>query len=399
MKVFTVSQINRIIKDLIDNEIILEDINVTGELSSFSITRNIAYFTLKDNDNLLSCVQFNCKKEFKIGDMVQCRGNIKYYPKGGKLTFNVLTIESIGQGELYQQFLKLKQKLEQEGLFDEENKIPIPKFINSIGVVTSKTGAVLQDIKNITFRRNPNLDIYVYDTQVQGNFAVKQIIEGITYFDNLSDVDVIIVARGGGSIEDLAPFNDENLARIAYICNKPLISAVGHETDFTILDFVADMRAPTPSAAAELVTFDYLDMIASIKDLKNRMDMSISNYIDTMQNNLNYFSLHIENNINSIVNDEILYVNDLISSIDAVVNKKVENTIYSVNIILNTLDKLNPIRLLKQGYSVVNKDNLPINENNVAIHDIIDIHTYDSKIRAEILAIEKEKKENVRAKH
>ncbi len=399
MKVFTVSQINRIIKDLIDNEIILEDINVTGELSSFSITRNIAYFTLKDNDNLLSCVQFNCKTEFKIGDMVQCRGNIKYYPKGGKLTFNVLTIESIGQGELYQQFLKLKQKLEQEGLFDEENKIPIPKFINSIGVVTSKTGAVLQDIKNITSRRNPNLDIYVYDTQVQGNFAVKQIIEGITYFDNLSDVDVIIVARGGGSIEDLAPFNDENLARIAYICNKPLISAVGHETDFTILDFVADMRAPTPSAAAELVTFDYLDMIASIKDLKNRMDMSISNYIDTMQNNLNYFSLHIENNINSIVNDEILYVNDLISSIDTVVNKKVENTIYSVNIILNTLDKLNPIRLLKQGYSVVNKDNLPINENNVAIHDIIDIHTYDSKIRAEILAIEKEKKENVRAKH
>ena len=399
MKVFTVSQINRIIKDLIDNEIILEDINVTGELSSFSITRNIAYFTLKDNDNLLSCVQFNCKTEFKIGDMVQCRGNIKYYPKGGKLTFNVLTIESIGQGELYQQFLQLKQKLEQEGLFDEENKIPIPKFINSIGVVTSKTGAVLQDIKNITSRRNPNLDIYVYDAQVQGNFAVKQIIEGITYFDNLSDVDVIIVARGGGSIEDLAPFNDENLARIAYICNKPLISAVGHETDFTILDFVADMRAPTPSAAAELVTFDYLDMIASIKDLKNRMDMSISNYIDTMQNNLNYFSLHIENNINSIVNDEILYVNDLISSIDTVVNKKVENTIYSVNIILNTLDKLNPIRLLKQGYAVVNKDNLPINENNVAIHDIIDIHTYDSKIRAEILAIEKEKKENVRAKH
>ena len=399
MKVFTVSQINRIIKDLIDNEIILEDINVTGELSSFSITRNIAYFTLKDNDNLLSCVQFNCKTEFKIGDMVQCRGNIKYYPKGGKLTFNVLTIESIGQGELYQQFLKLKQKLEQEGLFDEENKIPIPKFINSIGVVTSKTGAVLQDIKNIISRRNPNLDIYVYDTQVQGNFAVKQIIEGITYFDNLSDVDVIIVARGGGSIEDLAPFNDENLARIAYICNKPLISAVGHETDFTILDFVADMRAPTPSAAAELVTFDYLDMIASIKDLKNRIDMSISNYVDTMQNNLNYFSLHIENNINSIVNDEILYVNDLISSIDTVVNKKVENTIYSVNIILNTLDKLNPIRLLKQGYAVVNKDNLPINENNVAIHDIIDIHTYDSKIRAEILAIEKEKKENVRAKH
>ena len=399
MKVFTVSQINRIIKDLIDNEIILEDINVTGELSSFSITRNIAYFTLKDNDNLLSCVQFNCKTEFKIGDMVQCRGNIKYYPKGGKLTFNVLTIESIGQGELYQQFLKLKQKLEQEGLFAESNKIPIPKFVNSIGVVTSKTGAVLQDIKNIASRRNPNLDIYVYDAQVQGNFAVQQIIEGITYFDNLTDVDVIIVARGGGSIEDLAPFNDENLARIAYICNKPLISAVGHETDFTILDFVADLRAPTPSAAAELVTYDYLDIIQTIRDLKNKMDTSISSYIDSIQNSIDYLSLHIENKINSVVSDELLYVNDLISSIEANVNKKIENTTYSVNILLNTLDKLNPIRLLRQGYAVIDKDNEPIDSSNLAVHDMIDIHTYDSKIRAEILAIEKEKKENVRAKH
>lgn len=399
MKVFTVSQINRIIKDLIDNEIILEDINVTGELSSFSITRNIAYFTLKDNDNLLSCVQFNCKTEFKIGDMVQCRGNIKYYPKGGKLTFNVLTIESIGQGELYQQFLKLKQKLEQEGLFAESNKIPIPKFVNSIGVVTSKTGAVLQDIKNIASRRNPNLDIYVYDAQVQGNFAVQQIIEGITYLDNLTDVDVIIVARGGGSIEDLAPFNDENLARIAYICNKPLISAVGHETDFTILDFVADLRAPTPSAAAELVTYDYLDIIQTIRDLKNKMDTSISSYIDSIQNSIDYLSLHIENNINSVVSDELLYVNDLISSIEANVNKKIENTTYSVNILLNTLDKLNPIRLLRQGYAVIDKDNEPIDSSNLSVHDMIDIHTYDSKIRAEILAIEKEKKENVRAKH
>ena len=148
MKIYSVTQINKVIKNLIDNEIILEDIVVTGELSSFSVTRNIAYFTLKDNDNLLSCVQFACKQEFKIGDMVQCRGNIKYYPKGGKLTFNVLNIELCGQGELYQQFLLLKEKLENEGLFKEENKISIPKFINSIGVVTSKTGAVLQDIKN-----------------------------------------------------------------------------------------------------------------------------------------------------------------------------------------------------------------------------------------------------------
>ena len=161
MKVFTVTQINNIIKGIIDNEIVLEHIAVTGELSSFSVTRGIAYFTLKDNETILSCVQFGCKKEFNVGDMVECHGNIKYYPKGGKLSLNVMSIEPCGQGELYKQFLQLKEKLEKEGLFDELNKIAIPRFINSIGVVTSATGAVLQDIKNVVSRRNPNLDIYV----------------------------------------------------------------------------------------------------------------------------------------------------------------------------------------------------------------------------------------------
>ncbi len=389
MKVFTVSQINRIIKNLIDNEVILEDIMITGELSSFSISRQIAYFTLKDNDNLLSCIQFNAKQEFKIGDMVQCRGNIKYYPKGGKLSFSALTIESCGQGELYQQFLKMKQKLEEEGLFDEKNKIPIPNFINSIGVVTSKTGAVLQDIKNIAFRRNPNIDIYVYDAQVQGNLAVQQIIEGITYFDNMTDVDVIIVARGGGSIEDLMPFNDEELARIAYICNKPLISAVGHETDYTILDFVADLRAPTPSAAAELVTFDNVELIKHIKDLQSSIFTSINNQIIDLDTNINYNILNIERVLNEKINDEVLYINDLINNIEHKLDKNIDTTIYRVNIALNTLDKLNPSKLLQSGYAHVMKDNLPINFENINIGDTICTITKDMKLSSIVTKKEK----------
>ncbi len=389
MKVFTVSQINRIIKNLIDNEVILEDIMITGELSSFSISRQIAYFTLKDNDNLLSCIQFNAKQEFKIGDMVQCRGNIKYYPKGGKLSFSALTIESCGQGELYQQFLKMKQKLEEEGLFDEKNKIPIPNFINSIGVVTSKTGAVLQDIKNIAFRRNPNIDIYVYDAQVQGNLAVQQIIEGITYFDNMTDVDVIIVARGGGSIEDLMPFNDEELARIAYICNKPLISAVGHETDYTILDFVADLRAPTPSAAAELVTFDNVELIKHIKDLQSSIFTSINNQIIDLDTNINYNILNIERVLNEKINDEILFINDLINNIEHKLDKNIDTTIYRVNIALNTLDKLNPSKLLQSGYAHVMKDNLPINFENINIGDTICTITKDMKLSSIVTKKEK----------
>ncbi|MBR4998407.1 MAG: exodeoxyribonuclease VII large subunit, partial [Clostridia bacterium] len=351
MKVLTVSELNKRIKDIIDNEVILEDVIVTGELSSFSVTRDIAYFTLKDNDNLLSCIQFGCINEFKIGDMVQCRGNVKYYPKGGKLTFNALSVELFGQGELYQQFLALKEKLEKEGLFESKNKIAIPKFVKSIGVVTSKTGAVLQDIKNVTQRRNPNLDIYVYDAQVQGKFAVRDIIEGITYFDNLTDVDVIIVARGGGSIEDLMPFNDEELARIAFICNKPLISAVGHETDFSILDFVADLRAPTPSAAAELITFDCVEVKRYIIDIF----LNIQNYVLTQYQIVNsavkQYINDIESQVVEEINQEMLYLNDLNKKIERNIESVVEQSIYRVNLSLNTLDKLNPSRLLLSGYS------------------------------------------------
>ena len=389
MKVFSVGQLNRIIKDLIDNEVVLEDIVVSGELSSFSITRNIAYFTLKDNDNLLNCVQFNCKNDFKIGDMVECRGNVKYYPKGGKLTFNALSIQLCGQGELYQKFLELKEKLEKEGLFSDLYKIPIPKYVKSIGVVTSKTGAVLQDIKNVTSRRNPNLDIYVYDAQVQGKYAVQDVIQGITYFDNMTDVDVIIVARGGGSIEDLMPFNDEELARIAFICNKPLISAVGHETDFSILDFVADLRAPTPSAAAELVTFDQHEMKRYVKDLYSGIQNEVLNMHAELNATVNLTLNEIENTVSSTINDNILYLNDLVNKLDKSVNNNADNALYSVNLFINTLDKLNPSRLLMSGYSYATNKNETINEANTNVGDEIEIRTLNAKFNAKVTNKEK----------
>lgn len=375
MKVFTVSQINKIIKDLIDNEVILEDIMVTGELSSFSVTRNIAYFTLKDSDNLLSCVQFGNKQEFSVGDMVQCRGNVKYYPKGGKLTFNALNIEHCGQGELYQQFLALKEKLSKEGLFDDSNKIPLPRFINSIGVVTSATGAVLQDIKNVTSRRNPNLDIYVYDAQVQGKFAVRDVIEGITYFDNMSDVDVIIVARGGGSLEDLMPFNDEELARIAYICNKPLISAVGHQTDFSILDFVADLRAPTPSAAAEIVTFDKDELSRYVLDMKSSIENKTFNKFEESNLNVKMLISDLERNVKDLINDEILNINDIVNTIDSKINSHIETSRHRVDMSVSILDKLNPIRLLTSGYSYVTINDENIEKSQADVGDEIKVRT------------------------
>lgn len=383
MKIFTVTQINKIIKDLIDNEIVLEDITVSGELSSFSISRNIAYFTLKDNESLLNCVMFGVKQEFSVGDMVQIRGNVKYYPKGGKLSFNAYKIELSGQGELYKRFVELKEKLQKEGLFDEGNKILIPRFVSSIGVVTSATGAVLQDIKNVTRRRNPNLDIYVYDASVQGKFAVSDVIAGITYFDNLSDVDVIIVARGGGSIEDLMPFNDEELARVAFICNKPIISAVGHETDYSILDFVADLRAPTPSAAAELVTYDCVELKRLVENMKINIENKFVQKLSSLQTDVNYYINNIDRNINSMVNDELLHVNDILNHMDVCVSNNIDRTRYRVDILLNTLDKLNPARLLKSGYSyVVNENNEIVTYNNVKINDKLNITLSDVKLKA-----------------
>lgn len=390
MKIFTVTQINKIIKDLIDNEIVLEDITVSGELSSFSISRNIAYFTLKDNESLLNCVMFGAKQEFSVGDMVQIRGNVKYYPKGGKLSFNAYKIELSGQGELYKRFVELKEKLQKEGLFDESNKIPIPRFVSSIGVVTSATGAVLQDIKNVTRRRNPNLDIYVYDASVQGKFAVSDVIAGITYFDNLSDVDVIIVARGGGSIEDLMPFNDEELARVAYICNKPIISAVGHETDYSILDFVADLRAPTPSAAAELVTYDCVELKRLVENMKINIENKFVQKLSNLQTDVNYYINNIDRNINSMVNDELLHVNDILNHMDVYVSNNIDRTRYRVDILLNTLDKLNPARLLKSGYSyVVNENNEIVTYNNVKINDKLNITLSDVKLKAVVTNKEK----------
>lgn len=390
MKIFTVTQINKIIKDLIDNEIVLEDITVSGELSSFSISRNIAYFTLKDNESLLNCVMFGAKQEFSVGDMVQIRGNVKYYPKGGKLSFNAYKIELSGQGELYKRFVELKEKLQKEGLFNESNKIPIPRFVSSIGVVTSATGAVLQDIKNVTRRRNPNLDIYVYDASVQGKFAVSDVIAGITYFDNLSDVDVIIVARGGGSIEDLMPFNDEELARVAYICNKPIISAVGHETDYSILDFVADLRAPTPSAAAELVTYDCVELKRLVENMKINIENKFVQKLSNLQTDVNYYINNIDRNTNSMVNDELLHVNDILNHMDVCVSNNIDRTRYRVDILLNTLDKLNPARLLKSGYSyVVNENNEIVTYKNVKINDKLNIMLSDVKLKAVVTNKEK----------
>lgn len=389
MLALTVTQLNKRIKDILENEVILEHITVMGEISSFSITRGIAYFNIKDDDSLLSCVMFGCNQTFNIGDKVQITGNINYYVKGGKLSFSATKIELMGQGELYQQYLMLKQRLELEGLFDSNLKKPIPRFIKRIGVVTSKTGAVLQDIINVTSRRNPTVDLVLYDTQVQGIVAVDQIVEAINFFSSYDNVDVVVVARGGGSLEDLQPFNEEAVARACFACKKPIISAVGHETDFTIIDFVADLRAPTPSAAAELLAFDYYDVCSVLQGYIDEFDkqiertyneyaMMVTNYIATFQDEVKDLVFKLE-----------LKVKELLNQCENIVQSKIESSIYSVNILLNTLDKLNPINLLRSGYALINKDEIRVKDyTKLKNGDIITIDTNTNQITAQVLANE-----------
>ncbi|MBQ8762230.1 MAG: exodeoxyribonuclease VII large subunit, partial [Clostridia bacterium] len=304
--VISVSQFSVYVKQIFEHEELLHDILIFGEVSGFNVSRGIAYFNIKDEDALLACVKFGVTGlDYlpKDGEMVLVRGSPNYYIKGGRFSFNVTKIEPYGKGLLYQQFLEMKEKLEKAGLFDEKNKKPLPLNIKKIGVVTASTGAVIHDIMDITGRRNPLLDILLYPAKVQGVGAEETIAKGVSVLDK-TDVDVIIVARGGGSIEDLSCFNTEVLAYAIYNANKPVISAVGHETDYTICDLVADIRAPTPSAAAELVSVD-------MGALMDRMNLSMRKLSVSINNK-------IEDNL-LVVSD---FFDDIISSTNNIINNK-----------------------------------------------------------------------------
>lgn len=370
----SVTQVNNYIKSIFEAEIMLQDICVYGEVSSYNVSNGIAYFNLKDESGLLSCVLFGANnfEPAKVGDMILVKGSMNYYAKGGRLSFNAVSIMPYGKGMLYEKFLKLKAKLEHLGYFDASHKKPIPSKVRKIGVVTSATGAVIHDIMDVTHRRNDTIDIVLYPVKVQGVGADIEISKGINFFSEYDGVDVIIVARGGGSMEDLEPFNSEIVAKSAYDCKKPLVSAVGHETDFTIIDFVSDLRAPTPSAAAELVAWR--------KDLEIE---NINKYILAMEKNLFskilYFKKDIDLNFEKIDNissnkifvfknlldDKISKLNVFENALD-LATKKIDT--YSVS-----LNNFNPAKISNMGYSKVF-------QNGKVVSKIKDITMEDIKI-------------------
>ena len=270
---YSVGQVNRYIKNMFTQDYLLQKIYVKGEVSNCKYhTSGHIYFSLKDETGTLNCVMFAGHRRglafaMKNGDKVIVGGSVDVYERDGRYQMYAKEITLEGAGTLYERYLALKQELEDMGMFAQEYKQPIPRFIRRLGVVTAPTGAAVQDIRNISYRRNPYLQIILYPALVQGAGAAESIVKGIQMLDK-TDVDVIIVGRGGGSIEDLWAFNEEIVARAIFECRTPIISAVGHETDFTIADFVADLRAPTPSAAAELAVADFRQILQNIAGLR-----------------------------------------------------------------------------------------------------------------------------------
>lgn len=391
MKTLTLSvvQFNTFVKNILDAEEFLSNISVFGEITNFKISGGNAYFDLKDESALLSCVKFGASDlNVKNGDLVTVYGKVNFYVKSGRLNFIAGRVVSSGMGDLYQRFLLLKEKLEKQGMFREEIKKAIPKFAKNVGVVTSETGAVIRDIINVTRSKNPFTSIIVYPSKVQGNGAENEISAGIEYFNKREDIDVIIVARGGGSIEDLAPFNTEKIVKAIYESEKPIISAVGHETDFTLCDFASDLRVPTPSVAAEVAVFDYYEMVRNInlivENIKYYISRNIKNKKEIVSNLENSIIDKTKLKIEKAKSDLKFIISEIESSVKDIKKEKqaaIEN-------IITAISKMNPLEILKRGYSVLEKDSCRISSiKQISIDDEITVRLNDGTVSAKITKI------------
>ncbi len=365
----TVKQLNLYVRSLIEGDKHLSFVSVAGEISNFKnhYSSGHLYFSLKDSDALIRCVMFKSsavrlKCELYDGLAVVCRGRVSLYEKDGQYQFYVEDISPAGEGELAIKFQQIKDKLEKQGLFEPAHKRPITSFPKTVAVVTSETGAALQDILNILSRRFPICDVLLCPALVQGADAPSSIISALERLYQLNIADVIIVGRGGGSIEDLWAFNDEELARVIYNSPVPIISAVGHETDFTICDFVADLRAPTPSAAAEVAVPDINEISYRVKGLSNRMSAVLQSRIQNAAHHLKILSSsRFLTNPILITDERELALDRLKERLLSAVKTKTVQLENSLALNAAKLESISPLKLLSNGYSVVSYDGEVIN--------------------------------------
>lgn len=388
----TVTELNAYIKNLFRTNRTLSAITVKGEISNFTCHYSgHLYFSLKDDSSQLRAVMFRSsaqKLKFmpEEGMKVTVHGYVDVYQKDGSYQLYAQNIQPDGVGALYLAYEQLKAKLEAEGLFDRMHKQTIPRIPARIGVITSPTGAVIRDIINVVSRRFPLADIYLYPALVQGDQAESSLIEGVDYFDRSALCDVVIIGRGGGSIEDLWPFNSEALARRIYSATVPIISAVGHETDFTICDFVSDLRAPTPSAAAELAVPDARDLSLNIDTIYDRCENAINRKLSDLRARVSDFSSeNIVGSLKTYFSDHRNNIKDLEQRILRSTCDKITEAKNSLTVNAQKLEALSPISVLARGYSVVkSKDHTVTFGNELSIGDDVELVFTDGTRHAQI---------------
>lgn len=389
----SVTELNKYIKDKFEEDEMLNNILVKGEISNFKhhYTGHM-YFTLKDENSLIKCVMFktytpNLNFIPKDGMQVKVLGTVSVFERDGVYQIYCKAMQQDGLGDLYRIYTELKEKLSKEGLFDDKYKKPIPYIPKCIGVLTSNTGSVIRDIINVSTRRNPNVYIKLLPVPVQGQGAARKIAEAIKIMNENRLCDVIILARGGGSLEDLWPFNEEIVARAIFDSKIPIVSAVGHETDFTISDFVADLRAPTPSAAAELVVPNVKDILLKLKEYESRQKIALNRKIQIMK-------LRYEKCLNSKVfkeplqkiNERYMMLDIKVRQMESYINQKYINEKAKAIKLIAKLDALSPLKTLARGYSIITLNGKTIKEAKyLKKDDEINIKLFDGQVNAKIL--------------
>ena len=383
--VYSVTQVNSYIKNMFSQDFLLRRLSVKGEVSNCKYhSSGHIYFTLKDKGGTLAAVMFASQRRglgFRLeeGQQVVVKGTVDVYERDGKYQLYAQEIELAGRGDLYMKFEKLLRELEEMGMFDAQYKRPIPRYAKTVGIVTAPTGAAVRDIINISKRRNPYVQLVLYPALVQGEGAKDSIVEGIRTLDAMG-LDVLIVGRGGGSIEDLWAFNEEEVARAIFACNTPVISAVGHETDVTVSDYVADLRAPTPSAAAELAVFDYGQFLGELDARKRKLDREMGFFLDSVKGRLRqdelkirlYHPQHLINEKRQRLADIEEYLNRrMMTEIDndkrradrqkdalaRLMERRLDSDKKRLAVISGTMWGLSPLKKLSQGYGFVTDEN------------------------------------------
>lgn len=390
--VYSVGQVNRYVKNMFIQDYVLRKVYVKGEVSNCKYhTSGHIYFSLKDETGVLSCVMFAGQRRglafrMKDGDRVVVGGAVDVYERDGRYQMYAKEITLEGAGALYERFLALKAELEEMGMFAPEYKQPIPRFIRRLGVVTAPTGAAVQDIRNISLRRNPYLQIILYPALVQGDGAADSIVKGIRMLDE-AGVDTVIVGRGGGSIEDLWAFNEEKVARAIFECRTPIISAVGHEVDFTIADFVADLRAPTPSAAAELAVDDMAQVMYTLSSYQERFQRDMREKIEFQRVRLGQYQMRLKYlSPESRLRDRRQALVDFEDTLRRAMDNKLQQYRHRLGIYLERYQGLSPLAKLNQGYSfVADSDGRGITSvSQVKPGDRVEISVTDGVIQAEV---------------